>query len=208
MSGVSARVRWLLTTATLEPPRTSARGTPGTLLRGSRDARGEAKVSTPLPPSFYYVRGSLLVALLIVCWAVAPDFAILWAVTFLNFLCGENFPFSRVSMYCRWPDSEYYVYVTDEHDRPIATRSFRLSASTLKKLYHANVGGRTEQFMRTTAEDLAPAGRRVLLLLVARAKRHGRPLSCRYLRLYQVNLHYRQNAVQRQKSLISEVPVC
>ena len=151
-----------------------------------------------------------LVALLVVSCALVPDLTFLWGLTLLNFLCGDNFPFSRFSMYSHWTDFADYVYVTDEHDDPIATRRFRLSASTLQKLYHANVdvGHDLERFRHCTADELAPAGHKVLAFLLARAETHGPPLTCRRLRLYQVNLHYRHAAVDEQKLFISELPVC
>lgn len=141
---------------------------------------------------------------------VSSGLVVLWGLVLLNFLCKENFPFSRFTMYATLRDFVDYEYLTDELDRPVPTRDFLLSASTLRKLYHSNIdrGWDQEWFRRRTAEELAPEGRKVLGLLIARAKKNGLPVTCRCLRLYQVNVEYRQGAVHERKLLIAEVPVC
>ena len=141
---------------------------------------------------------------------VNPGLVVLWSLVFLNFLWKENFPFSRFTMYATLRDFVDYEYLTDEFDRPVPTRDFLLSASTLRKLYHSNIDGGwdLEWFRRRTAEELAPEGRKVLELLIARAKKNGLPVTCRRLRLYQMNVEYRQGAVHERKLLIAEVAVC
>ena len=135
---------------------------------------------------------------------------VLWGLVLLNFLWKDNFPFSRFTMYATLRDFVDYEYLTNELDRPIPTRDFLLSASTLRKLYHSNIDGGwdLEWFRRRTAEELAPDGRKVLGLLLARAQSLGVPVTCRRLRLYQVNVEYRQGTVHQRKLLIAEVPVC
>lgn len=135
---------------------------------------------------------------------------VLWGLVLLNFLWKDNFPFSRFTMYATLRDFVDYEYLADEFDRPVPTRDFLLSASTLRKLYHSNIEGGwdLEWFRRRTAEELAPDGEKVLGLLLARAERLGLPLTCRRLRLHQVNVEFREGAVHQRKLLIAEVPVC
>ena len=166
------------------------------------------RVAASTRPSLKRICGSG--ALYAILCAAAPSLAVLWTFVLFNLLLRENFPFSHFPMYAGLLDFTNYVYLTDEHDRPIATRRFGLSASTLKKLYHARIGDGTRiaTIRKLSMEELRPAGREVLESMLARPRLRERPLTCRRLRLHQVNLRYRHGSVDREEFLVAEVPVC
>ena len=170
--------------------------------------RYPVRVAASTRPSLKRICGSGV--LYVILCAAAPSLAVLWTFVLLNLLLRENFPFSHFPMYAGLLDFTDYVYLTDEHDQPIATRRFGLSASTLKKLYHARIRGGTSiaALRKLSVEELRPAGREVLQSMLARPRLRERPLTCRRLRLHQVNLRYRGGSFDAERFLVAEVPVC
>jgi hypothetical protein len=126
---------------------------------------------------------------------------------------GEFYPFSNFPMYSRFSASTYYVYVTDLEDQPVAvTKLTGKVLSNLKKQYESEL----KTLKAAQGGDLridtmplalrAQAGETVLRWLVPFA--HERPLAeLGGLRLKQVNITWREDAIQKETLAVGEYRV-
>lgn len=75
----------------------------------------------------------------------------------------EFFPFSHFPMYSDFDERDYYVYVTDRNDQPIATETLAAVRSTkLKKIFNTELSRIQKQYKKRkdllTADQCRPAG--------------------------------------------------
>jgi len=53
----------------------------------------------------------------------------------LGLVLRENYPFSHFPMFSSFSSKTYFIYLADPRGRPLRTRQFGLSNSTLKKIF-------------------------------------------------------------------------
>lgn len=75
----------------------------------------------------------------------------------------EFYPFSHFPMYSDFDERDYYVYVTDRDDQPIATETVAAVRSTkLKKIFNAELSRIQKQYEKRkdllTADQCRPGG--------------------------------------------------
>ena len=152
------------------------------------------------------VRSFLIVLALSVLLMAAPALSIVVALTAVNLIIKDHFPFSHFPMYTSFGRETYYLYITDQNDDVVPVQHFRMSSTALKKIYRAQVlqehpGAKVEHL---PPEALQRAGEYALDYLHHRPRRKSLPATFETLRLYQVHLWVEEGDVRKSTRLIAE----
>jgi len=142
-------------------------------------------------------------------WRAIPCKLVLF-LTAASLALGEFYPFSHYPMYSRFKGVEYYLYITDGADRPIACANFHTSAPKLKKRFN----GRLKKLAaledtrerNVSAEGLARIGRETLDSYLDTAERTGPMAAVRELKLVLVDIGYEDDAIVKSERVIATTP--
>jgi hypothetical protein len=112
----------------------------------------------------------------------------------------EGFPFSHYPMYSSFTDFEYYVFLTDGQDQPLALEkvTLGLKTSALKKQFDNRIDkitdakGKGVRNRDVTPEMARPHGEALLCDL---QKKYPNLATISTLKLYQVTLQIKEGAV-------------
>ncbi len=131
-------------------------------------------------------------------------------LTFLCLCIRDQFPFSNFPMYSSFTNKTFYVYLADGTGQPVATpASTGLRTSQLKKIYQSELHeeeqppGRAQS--RLTIEEKRAAGERVLATLKGSQWVRERSKLPPVVRLYEVNISFREGRFEKQSLLVAEL---
>ncbi len=142
-------------------------------------------------------------------WRAIPCKLVLF-LTAASLALGEFYPFSDYPMYSQFKGVEYYLYVTDGSDRPLACENFRTSAPKLKKRFKGKLKKRAaaedSDEEDVSAEGLAVIGRETLESYLGTAAHDGPMAGVRELKLVLVDIGYEDEAIAKTERVIARLP--
>jgi hypothetical protein len=119
---------------------------------------------------------------------------------------GDWYPFSTFPMYSVFSRQTWYVSVTDEHDRPLATEpTFGIGAMPLMRLYHTRMYAHRRAGV---VEAAVPprAARDVLTFLIQESRPgHDGVVLPRRLRLWRTTFTLKKTRAERSRELLGEL---
>jgi len=125
---------------------------------------------------------------------------------------GEFYPFSNFPMYSRFAPDTYYVYVTDLQDKPVPVgATFGTAISNVKKAYDRKLtnlkkeSGTKDKKIDMPLETKRVAADEVLHWLAENAPDKRSLNSHAGLRLYEVNVMYREGRVSKAGRQVGEI---
>jgi hypothetical protein len=134
---------------------------------------------------------------------------------------GEWYPFSSFPMYSTFEPTAYYVYVTDENDRPVSIwATFGTWPSAVKKGYDALLkaevarlkaeaqkqGGKySRRIVEMSGEECRPAGDAILRQLRDSSARQEEVRGHRGYRLHQVDITLEGGRIVQKTKRVGEI---
>jgi hypothetical protein len=139
-------------------------------------------------------------------WSAIP-FKFLIGMTLVLAVVKEWYPFSHFPMYSSFEDYTYYVFVTDEHDRPVAVESlYGIRTSVLKKVYQRELRKLAKNHPSGTKglpyEQRFPAGVDTLNFLRDNAAHPPKVEHLAHLKLYQVEIRGKNSRITQETHLV------
>lgn len=128
----------------------------------------------------------------------------------LSLALRELYPFSHYPLYTTFDRKSWYVYLTDQDDKPLpAIQATRTRTSRMKKLYNSRLrkleAKKKEESPQNSALETVAAQQTLDFLLSL--KHVALPPETREIRLHRVDLRLTNQAMARETKLLGSRPV-
>ncbi len=130
---------------------------------------------------------------------------------------GEWYPFSNFPMYSNFEPTAYYVYITDQEDKPVGIApTFGSWPTAVKKAYDAKLKAHAKTLLNKkgklgkpskdmTTEECRPVGDAILKQLRDASKFPEEVKKHSGYRLYQMDIYLEEGKITQKPKLVGEV---